>query len=90
MDRNLVLSPNSAAGDSAGRIDGHVESASDGRAMVKSERNVGATDVSREGPRRSEITDIVIGELGVAAIKLGDVCGETSGRVVQDLVDGER
>jgi hypothetical protein len=87
---NLVLGPDTGTIDSAGRIDVGVEAASDGRANVKIERNVGVTDASREGPRRSEITKIVIGELGVATSKLGDGSGEASGYVVQDLVDGER
>jgi len=87
---HLVLGPASATRDSAGRIDGHVEPASDGRAIIKSERNVGIADASRDGPRRREVTNIVIAELGVAARKLGDGSGEASGRVVQNLVDGER
>ena len=87
---HLVLGPASATRDSAGRIDGHVESASDGRAIVKSERNVGIADASRDGPRRSEVTNIAISELGVTASKLGDGSGEASGRIVQNLVDGER
>ena len=87
---HLVLMPNSTTADSGGRFDGHVESASDGRTIVKSEHNVGLTDASREGPRRSEITNIFSTELGDTAIKLGNGSGETSGHDVQDLVDGER
>ena len=86
----LVLGPASATRDSAGRIDGHVESASDGSAIVKSERNVGIADASRDGSRRSEVTNIVIGERCVTTRKLGNGSGEASGRIVQDLVDGER
>ena len=87
---NLVLGPDNATRDSAGRIDGLIELTSDGRTIVKSEGNVSVTDVSREGPRRSELTKIVIGELGVSARKLGDGSGEASGYVVQSLVDVER
>jgi hypothetical protein len=87
---HLVLGPDSATRDSAGRIDGHVELASDGSAIVKSERNVGIANASSEGPRRSEVTNIVITELGVVARKLGNGSSEASGRVVQDLVDGEK
>jgi len=72
------------------RIDGHVESASDsdGMAILKSERNAGIADASRDGPRRSEATNIAITELGVMARKLGDGSGEASGCVVQNIVDG--
>ena len=87
---HLVLGPESATGDNAGVAGGRVELASDGRAIVKSEHNVGVTDASSEGPRRSEVTNIVITELGVAASKLGDGTGEASEHVVEDPVDGEQ
>jgi len=57
-------------------------------AILKSERNVGIADASRDGLRGSEATNLAITELGVVARKLGDGSGEASGCVEQDLVDG--
>ena len=89
---HLVLCPGSTTGDSAGGAHGRasVESASNGRANVKSERDLAVTDVSREGPGRGKVTDIVITERSVAASKRGDGTDEASRHVVQDPVDGER
>ena len=54
---HLVLGPDSATRGRDGRLDGHVESASDGRANVKSKRDIGVTDASRQGPGRGEVTN---------------------------------
>lgn len=61
-----------------------------GRTIVKSERDIGITDASREGLGRSEVTNIVITESDVAAIKLGHGIDEASGRGVHDPFDEKR
>ena len=86
----LVPGPDSAAGDSAGGVDAHVEISSDGRAIVESERDVGNTNAAGERAGIGEIADVVILERGVAAVELWYVGGKASRCVVHDLVDVER
>ena len=73
-----------------GGVDGHVEPSIDGGANIKGKRDVVSTDTSREGPGRGEIPNVIVLERGVVAGELGDGAGKAAGRVVQNLVNGER
>jgi len=88
--RYLVLGPDSATRNGARGVDGHVEPSIDGGANIEGKRDVARTDTSREGPGRGEIANVIVLECGVVAGKIGDGAGKASGRVVQNLVNGER
>ena len=60
--RHLVLGPDNTTADGGVGVDGHVEFASDGRAIIENECDIGDTDWSREGLGRGEVTNIVITE----------------------------
>ena len=69
--------------------DGLIKYVGDDRAIVKSELDVGGTDVPKEEPVRGEVSDIVISERGVLRSKLGDFKQEGPICVVQEPVNVE-
>jgi len=79
--------PGSATGNVHGVVDGLIEYAGDDRAIVKSEFDVGGTDVPNEEPVRGEVSDIVISERGVLRSKLGDFKREGPVFVVQEPIN---